>query len=95
MCKETTLMNDCVHLHACRRLQNMWKKRYKVSWGRGCNEDCTAYETAAEIEVYDIDEAASHIWSLLEEYADHDPRDIFARWDIPIHTVKVLSDSEE
>lgn len=33
-------MEDCIHLHACRRLCKMHKIK-----SRGCNDDCTAYQT--------------------------------------------------
>jgi hypothetical protein len=34
---------NCIHLKACRRLCKIFNKR-----GRGCNENCTAYENNAE-----------------------------------------------
>lgn len=35
---------DCIHLKACRRLQKIGRTKGHV-FGRGCTEECTAYET--------------------------------------------------
>lgn len=36
---------DCIHLHACRRMRVIYK-----SWkSRGCTEECSAYQTANEV----------------------------------------------
>ena len=40
-------MENCAHLHACRRLQKMYKK-IGVTMARKCDEDCTAYESKKE-----------------------------------------------
>lgn len=37
-------MDDCVHLKACRRLV----KYLNITVSRGCDENCTAYESEAE-----------------------------------------------
>lgn len=42
-------MDDCIHLHACRRMAKIWRESAKPkSTGanfvaRGCNETCAAY----------------------------------------------------
>lgn len=39
-------MEDCIHLHACRRLQAIAKKRFSgLHIARNCTEDCSAYES--------------------------------------------------
>ncbi len=38
-------MDDCMHLHACRRYSQIVKKKYGKAIGRGCDENCSAYET--------------------------------------------------
>lgn len=43
----STYMEDCAHLHACRRLQKMYKEM-GVRKSRGCDESCTAYENKKE-----------------------------------------------
>lgn len=37
-------MEDCIHLHACRRMCLITK----FHGSRGCNEQCTAYESVSK-----------------------------------------------
>ena len=39
--------DDCIHLKACRRFSKRLRAK-GISVGRGCNPDCTAYETIYE-----------------------------------------------
>lgn len=41
-------MDDCIHIKACRRVQKIGKA-HGHSFGRSCNEDCTAYTSKDEV----------------------------------------------
>lgn len=41
-------MDDCIHLHACRRCTAKAEEQGK-RFARGCNEKCTAYKSAEDI----------------------------------------------
>lgn len=59
----STYMEDCAHLHACRRLQKMYKEM-GVRKSRGCDESCTAYESKKEF----VREAFNGVCNLDEEF---------------------------
>lgn len=42
------VMNDCIHLKACRRVQAIGKK-HRLIVPRYCTEDCTAYTSMGEV----------------------------------------------
>lgn len=48
------VMNDCIHLKACRRVQAIGRT-HRLSVPRYCTEDCTAYVGMDEVEGTIID----------------------------------------
>lgn len=71
-------MKDCVHLHACRRIGKLEGNKVRA---RGCNENCTAYEKTANIDLlykmiveigndyaYYLDD--DHNWALIADLKD-------------------------
>lgn len=54
-------MEDCIHLHACRRLCKIHKIK-----SRGCNIDCTAYEGESTNKIVDLEEAKECMYYALD-----------------------------
>ncbi len=76
-------LDDCIHLHACRRVQRIGKSRWH-NIPRYCNEDCECYKSQNEITHYvAISEAMDYARrgaSLIRE--GYDSYDVYASEDL-------------
>ena len=63
---------DCIHLHACRRMQLVAKSK-GFTYSRGCDkETCTAYVPGDGEKYVDVEEASTRIRMAIEGYSYDD-----------------------
>lgn len=54
-------MEDCIHLKACRRLcKKVRAKYFGMQIARGCNSECSAYESRSDYYTYEQVKAVMH-----------------------------------
>ena len=75
--------DDCIHLHACRRMKRIYMEAFgsrakKVS--RGCDYECSCYQTAEPVEAVEIHHAIDRMRQTVDilEYG-YSPDDINCR----------------
>lgn len=80
---EIKYSEDCIHLHACRRLT----KLFKIN-NRGCNENCSAYVSGNWGAYVDEDTAVSYAREGVESIrGGYDPYDVYCVGDLGTKTV--------
>lgn len=55
-------MADCIHLHACRRIQQRYTNAGHQRVSRGCNKECLAYMRVEPIDVTGRTAALETAW---------------------------------
>lgn len=74
-------MSDCIHLKACRRLQKIARSK-GCSFGRGCNENCSAYISKDAGEYVTVQEAVDYaIDGVSGIRGGYNAYDVYARQD--------------
>ena len=76
-------MDDCIHLKACRRIQQIGKK-YRLNVPRYCTEDCTAYQSRdANTNYVSIDTAINYARDGVGSIRDgYDMYDVYCKGDL-------------
>ncbi len=88
-------MDDCIHLKACRRVQKIGKSK-RLIVPRYCTEDCSAYETAEEIEMVSPEDALYVARDGARMIRDgYDEYDTYAIQDFPTETVYRFTRKED
>lgn len=86
------VMEDCIHLKACRRIQRIGKK-YRLNVPRYCTEECTAYQSGNTGNYITVDDAINYARS---GYVGRgDPYDVYCSIDVDGMTLKDILEVEE
>ena len=56
--KPFSCMDDCIHLHACRRIQAIGRK-FRLNVPRYCSEDCSCYLSLDDMQDWTAEEILS------------------------------------
>lgn len=86
------VMEDCIHLKACRRIQAIGRK-CRLMVPRYCTKDCTAYQSGNDGEYLTVEQALEVAVSQYD--GKYDPYDVYAHSDFPRMTIgEILSQGE-
>ena len=84
------VMEDCIHLKACRRVQAIGRK-HRLMVPRYCTEDCTAYLSGNTGSFLSQEEAAITARQQYDYYGGgYDPFDVFCGCDFPGKTLSEI-----
>lgn len=87
-------MNDCIHLKACRRMSKRIIKIIGLKISRGCNEECTAYQSG-NVGLYCSVENAFHV-AISGYDGPCDPFDVYTPSDFDCLTLsEVIKECED
>ena len=89
-------MDDCIHLHACRRIQAIGRK-YRLRVPRYCTEDCDCYlSNDSETNYVSIDEALSFARNGVSSIqSGYDSYDVYCTSDLNGATLGEILDEAE
>lgn len=85
------VMEDCIHLKACRRVQAIGRK-HRLQVPRYCDSECTAYQNGGD----DLYVTASDAFSVAVSQYDgrHDPYDVYATYDFGGMTIREILNTD-
>lgn len=89
-------MDDCIHLHACRRVQAIGKK-HRLMVPRYCTEDCSCYQSKDEGDFITVSEAVEYARNGASSIrGGYDSYDVYAECDLQGQTIgEILEEYEE
>ena len=85
-------MEDCIHLKACRRLQQIGKSKGHI-FTRSCNTECSAYCSANQGEYLTPYEACDIARRQYD--GNRDTGDVYCPWDFPTKTLGEILEEHE
>ena len=90
------VMEDCIHLKACRRIQAIGRK-HRLMVPRYCTSDCTAYVSGNMDGFLTLEDACYTARSQYSYYGGgHDPYDVFCSCDFPSKTIgEIINEIED
>ena len=86
-------MEDCIHLHACRRICKIAKDEYKKQIKRNCTESCQAYTPGDAGNYISVEEAVNYAIdgsSSIER--GYDAYDVYCASDLQGRTISDIID---
>lgn len=88
-------MDDCIHLHACRRVQAIGKS-LRLNVPRYCTEDCNCYLSGKDNLYVTVDEAISYARDGVSAIrSGYDGYDVYAGFELPGRTLNDLIEEME
>lgn len=82
------VMDDCIHLHACRRIQAIGKS-LRLNCPRYCSDECTAYQSKnIDTGLIDVDTAVRYALNGVNSIrGGYDAYDVYASVDLRSDTL--------